>query len=156
MLWWLCPVYQIWTYSLLFCSPGGSGFGSFIYVTQPREWVIYCRSQTSTIGHMQSSCPDICPIGVWKHDELPISGFVRTTGNDKLAPGKSGVKNLVLHALSGNSHQLLFIIQLTAKGKKALQEVCHTSDQHTMWRFPGYEFIIQKNSLLVAQVSGVI
>lgn len=45
------------------------------------------------------------------------------------------------------------VVRLTAKGNAALREVCHTSDQRAVWRFPSYEFVVRPNSLSVAQVS---
>ena len=48
------------------------------------------------------------------------------------------------------------VVRLTAKGNEALREVCHTSDQRAVWRFPNYEFAVWKNSLSVVQVCGVL
>ena len=45
------------------------------------------------------------------------------------------------------------VVCLTAKGNAVLCKVCHTSDQHAVWQFPSYEFVIHPNSLSVAQVS---
>lgn len=44
------------------------------------------------------------------------------------------------------------VVRLTAKGNKALREVCHTVDQRNVWRFPNFEFVVRKGSLSVAQV----
>lgn len=46
------------------------------------------------------------------------------------------------------------VVRLTARGNEALREVCHTADQKEVWRFPSYEFVVRKDSLSVAQVSG--
>ena len=46
------------------------------------------------------------------------------------------------------------VVRLTVRGNEALREVCHTADQKEVWRFPSYEFVVRKDSLSVAQVSG--
>ena len=46
------------------------------------------------------------------------------------------------------------VVRLTARGNETLREVCHTADQREVWRFPSYEFVVRKDSLSVAQVSG--
>nr|POF03162.1 hypothetical protein CFP56_75889 [Quercus suber] len=47
----------------------------------------------------------------------------------------------------------LVVVRLTAKGNQALSELCHTTEQKTVWRFPSYEFVIHKDSITASQVS---
>ena len=47
----------------------------------------------------------------------------------------------------------IIVVWLTAQGNEALCEVCHTSDQKDVWRFPSFEFAVRKDSLSVSQVS---
>ena len=47
----------------------------------------------------------------------------------------------------------IIVVWLTAQGNEALCEVCHTSDQKDVWRFPSFEFAVCKDSLSISQVS---
>ncbi|KAL3435104.1 hypothetical protein BDV09DRAFT_185238 [Aspergillus tetrazonus] len=44
------------------------------------------------------------------------------------------------------------VVRLTAKGDRALFDLCHNNVQREVWRFPSYEFVVRVGALTVKQV----
>jgi hypothetical protein len=44
------------------------------------------------------------------------------------------------------------VVRLTAKGDRALFDLCHNDVQREVWRFPSYEFVVRVGALTVKQV----
>lgn len=53
-------------------------------------------------------------------------------------------------AQTGHSYA---VVRLTAKGDRALFDLCHNDVQREVWRFPSYEFVVRVGALTVKQVA---
>lgn len=86
----------------------------------------------------------------------PETSLVRTQYNPESVATIGVFKNrfvLPIRTYEKDGNEFI-VVRLTARGNEALREVCHTADQKDVWRFPSYEFVVRKDSLSVAQVSG--
>ena len=86
----------------------------------------------------------------------PETSLVRTRYNPESVATIGVFKNrfvLPIRTYEKDGDEFI-VVRLTARGNEALREVCHTADQKEVWRFPSYEFVVHKDSLSVAEVSG--
>lgn len=47
-----------------------------------------------------------------------------------------------VHVFKDQNEEDCVVVHLTMKGNTALREVCHTVNQHAVWCFPLYKFIV--------------